>query len=235
MTELLVSAGVASREKFTTVYSGIEIEPLLQSHSLREIARRKLGYQPEHVVIGKIARLFHLKGHGYLIEAATDLVRAKPLVRFLLVGDGILRNEIEQRIRVAGLESYFQFVGLAQPEEIPGLVAAMDIVVHTSLREGLARALVHGLLAGKPVVSFDIDGAREVVFDDVTGYLVAPQNSKALAAAIHRLLTNPSLRARLGDQGRALCEKLFCHRRTTGDIRALYDDLLSIAKRRSDC
>ena len=158
MTDLLVDAGVAPREKFTTIYSGIEVEPLLESHRLRDAVRSKLGYRPDHVVIGKIARLFHLKGHEYLIEAAKRLVRAEPLARFLLVGDGVLRDQLERQIRAAGLEEHFQFVGLVPPEEIPGLVAAMDIVVHTSLREGLARALVHGLLAGKPVVSFDIDG-----------------------------------------------------------------------------
>ena len=101
----------------------------------------------------------------------------------------------------------FSFVGLVPPEEIPGLVAAMDIVVHASLREGLARALVHGLLAGKPVVSFDIDGAREVVLDGVTGYLVPPRDCGALAAALQRLAADRALRTRLGGQGRARCQK----------------------------
>ncbi len=231
MTDLLVDAGVAPREKFTTIYSGIEVEPLLQSHRLRDAVRGKLGYRPDHVVIGKIARLFHLKGHEYLIEAAKRLVRAEPLARFMLVGDGVLRGQLERQIRRAGLDEHFQFIGLAPPEEIPGLIAAMDIVVHTSLREGLARALVHGLLAGKPVVSFDIDGAREVVLEGVTGYLVPSQDCGALAAALQRLTADIDLRARLGGQGRARCKEQFCHRRMTRDIRALYEWLLSIAER----
>jgi len=230
MTDLLVSAGVAPRDQFTTIYSGIEVEPLLQGHRLRDAVRRKLGYRPDHVVIGKIARLFRLKGHQYLIEAAKRLVRAEPLARFLLVGDGVLRNQLERQIRAAGLEEHFQLIGLVPPEEIPGLVAAMDIVVHTSLREGLARALVHGLLAGKPVVSFDVDGAREVVLDDITGYLITPRDCGALAAALQRLSVDSGLRIRLGGQGRALCQEQFCHHRTTRDTRALYERLLSIAK-----
>jgi glycosyltransferase involved in cell wall biosynthesis len=230
MTDLLVGAGVAPREKFTTIYSGMEVEPLLESYRLRDAVRGKLGYRPEHVVIGKIARLFYLKGHNYLIEAARRLVRTEPLSRFLLVGDGVLREQLQQQIRAAGLEEHFQFVGLASPQEIPGLVACMDIVVHTSLREGLARALVHGLLAGKPVVSFDIDGAKEVVLDDLTGYLIPPQDSIVLAAALQRLAADPDLRNRLGGQGRDLCEKQFCHHRMTKEIRALYERLLSIAK-----
>ena len=225
MTDLLVSAGVAPREKFTTIYSGIEVEPLLESYRLREAVRSQLGYRPEHVVIGKIARLFHLKGHEYLVEAAKRLVRAAPLVRFLLVGDGVLRDQLQRQIRAAGLEEHFQLVGLVPPKEIPGVVAAMDIVVHTSLREGLARALVHGLLAGKPVVSFDIDGAREVVLDGITGYLIAPQDSGSLAAALLRLAKDSTLRTRMGGQGRARCAERFCHHRMTHDIRCLYQRL----------
>ncbi len=232
MTDLMVSAGVAPREKFTTIYSGIEVEPLLESDRLRNSLRSKLGYQPEQVVICKIARLFHLKGHQYLIEAAKQLVRTEPQVRFLLVGDGVLRDQIQRQIHAAGLADYFQIVGLVPPEEIPGLVAASDIIVHTSLREGLARALVHGLLAGKPVVSFDIDGAREVVIEGVTGFLVPPQDHGALAAALERLAADQALRARCGGEGRARFPEQFCHHHTTQQIRALYERLFSIARKR---
>jgi glycosyltransferase involved in cell wall biosynthesis len=231
MTDLLVNAGVAPREKFTTIYSGLEVEPLLESHRLRDAVRARLGYQPEHVVIGKIARLFHLKGHEYIIRAATDLVRTEPNVRFLLVGDGILRRKLVRQVHTAGLDPYFQFTGLASPEDIPGLVAAMDIVVHTSLREGLARALVHGLLAGKPAVSFDIDGAREVVLNDVTGYLTPPLDCGAIFKALGRLVADAALRARLGEQGRARCREQFCHHRMTGLLRDLYGRLLSVARK----
>ncbi len=231
MTDLLVGAGVAPREKFTTIYSGMELEPLLESHRLRESTRCKLGYRPDHVVVGKIARLFHLKGHEYVIEAARQLVGAAPSLRFLFVGDGALRKQLQVRIQAAGLDRHFQFFGLATPEEIPGLVAAMDIVVHASLREGLARALVHGLLAGKPVVSFDVDGAREVVVDGETGYLVHPLDRRGLAHAIQQLAADSALRDRLGSNGRARCEKTFNHRDMTRDIRAVYATVLSIANR----
>ncbi len=74
MTELMVSAGVAPREKFTTIYSGMEVEPLLRSAEHRQRVRRELGYGPEDVVIGKIARLFKLKGHADVIEAARSVI-----------------------------------------------------------------------------------------------------------------------------------------------------------------
>src|SRR5439155_16369680 len=81
MTDLLVSAGVAPREKFTTIYSGMDVEPFLHADQHRERMRQQWGYEPQHVVIGKIARLFHLKGHADLIRAAAEVVRANADVR----------------------------------------------------------------------------------------------------------------------------------------------------------
>src|SRR5262245_12148271 len=175
MTDLMVNAGVAPREKFTTIYSGMDVEPFLQADMHRAAMRSQLGYKPEHIVIGKIARLFHLKGHGDVIRAAADVVKANPNVRFLLIGDGLLREQLQRQIDDEGLSQHFRFEGLVPPSEIPRYISAMDMLVHASLREGLPRALPQALIAGKPVVSYDIDGAREVAINGQTGFLVQPQ------------------------------------------------------------
>jgi len=227
MTDLMVAAGVAPREKFVTIYSGMEVEPLLDSERHRDRVRSELGYRPEHVVIGKVARLFHLKGHDDLIQAATQVVRSEPGVRFLLVGDGLLAEPLRQQIAAAGLDLHFQFTGLVPPQRIPELLAAMDIVVHTSLREGLARVLPQALIAGKPVVSYDIDGAREVVIPDETGYLVPPRNIAGIEQALCRLAADPELRRRLGSEGRRRVTDVFRHERMTAQLRDLYQRLLS--------
>ncbi len=177
MTDLMVGARVAPRSKFTTIYSGMEVEPLLHADDHRKEMRQQLGFADHHVVFGKIARLFHLKGHEYLIEAARLMADDLPDVRFLLVGDGILRKPFEDRIAKLGLSDRFVFTGLVPPESIPRYLGAMDALVHTSLREGLARALPQALIAGKPVISYDIDGAREVIIDGETGYLLRPKPS----------------------------------------------------------
>ncbi len=226
MTSMLVEAGVAPAEQFTTVYSGMEVEPFLKANTLRATVRARLGYRDEHVVVGKIARLFHLKGHEYLVRAAEQVVRAQPNVRFLLVGDGILSDEIHHRVAQAHLDDYFQFTGLVPPEEIPGLIGAMDVVVHTSLREGLARVLPQALIAGKPVVSYDVDGAREVVINDVTGILLEPMSIDPLAEALTRLAADAPLRSRLGAQGQTLFTEQFRHEHMTAQLRALYERLL---------
>jgi len=228
MTELMVSARIAPREKFVTIYSGMEVEPFLAAGEHRQQTRSRLGYSDEHVVIGKIARLFHLKGHEYLVRAAEQVVTARPNVRFLLVGDGILREQIESQVRRAKLEPYFQFTGLVPPEQIPDLIGAMDVVVHTSLREGLARVLPQALIAGKPVVSYDIDGAREVVISGETGFLLPPESIQELADSLSQLAGDPQLRERLGSRGRELFSEQFRHENMSRQLRQLYVRLLAI-------
>ncbi len=226
MTDLLVSADVASRDKFTTIYSGMEIEPFLDAGRRRQEARQSLGYEPQHVVVGKVARLFHLKGHEYVIQAARQVIARAPNTRFLLVGDGLLRGRIQRQIDAADLTPYFQLVGLVPAEEIPRLLAATDMVVHASLREGLARVLPQALLVGRPAISFDIDGAREVIHPGSTGLLVNAQDIDGLATAILELVENPPLRERMGTAGSRHCRELFAHQFMTRRIREVYTRVL---------
>jgi glycosyltransferase involved in cell wall biosynthesis len=227
MTDLMVENHIAPREKFTTIYSGLEIEPLLAADSKREAARAELGFGPEHFVIGKIARLFNLKGHEYLVRAAPAIVAAWPNARFLLVGDGALRKRIESQVAAVGLTDRFKFLGLVAPERIPELIAAMDVVVHASLREGLARTLVQALLVGRPVVSYDIDGAREVVIHGETGYLLPPKSVEELVQAMTRLAADTALRVRMGLTGRRQFADRFRHEQMVDALLRLYDRLLA--------
>lgn len=227
MTDLMVNTKIAPREKFVTVYSGMEVEPFETASEHRERMRATLGYRDEHVVFGKIARLFHLKGHDELIASASDVVRQNANARFLLVGDGILRPQLELQIHAAGLKKYFHFAGLVDPREIPHYLGAMDALVHTSLREGLARALPQALIAGKPVVSYDIDGAREVCISDETGYLVPPRDLAMLTEAMVRLASDNDLRTRLGKTGRERFTDQFRHTTMTRRLRELYGKLLN--------
>ena len=102
----------------------------------------------------------------------------------------------------------------------------MDMLVHVSLREGLARALPQALLAGKPVISYDIDGAKEVVLHEKTGLLLPPKSVEELQSAVLRLALDPSLRQELGRFGQSRCSKMFDHGNMTREIRELYQRLL---------
>lgn len=227
MTRLMVDAGVAPREMFTTIYSGMDVDALLSAGEHRQRVRAELGYAADDVVVGKIARLFRLKGHADVIRAARQVVREVPRARFLFVGDGLLQADLRREIAAAGLTEHFQFTGLVPPERIPDLLSAMDIVVHASLREGLARVLPQALIAEKPVVSYDIDGAREVVLTGETGYLLSPQDIDGLARALVVLGKGGGLRQRMGEAGRRRFADLFRHEWMTARIRALYGSVLA--------
>lgn len=226
MAEQYVAAGIAPAEKFVTVYSGMDTEPFLTPPRPPETVRQELGLKPEHVVIGKVARLFHLKGHEYVIEAAKSVIERCPQARFLFVGDGILRTDFETEIARAGLADRFVFTGLVPPQQVAELIHAMDIVVHASLWEGLARVLPQGLLAGKPVVSYDVDGAKEVVIPGETGYLLPPRSTAELAEALIELSEDADLRTRLGAAGRERFAEQFCRKTMVRRLREVYADVL---------
>ena len=227
MTEQYVAAGIADREQFVTIPSGFDVEPYLVPRRDPAVVRRELGLDPEHVVIGKVARFFPLKGHEYLLEAAAAVIQRFPQVRFLFVGDGILRPTIEKRLQELGIREKFVLTGLVPPTQIAELVHAMDLVVHTSVWEGLARVLPQGLIAGKPVVSFDIDGAREVVIPDETGILVSPQSIPGLIRALSTLVEHPERRLKFGENGRTRFTDRFRHESMTRRIRDVYQDVLA--------
>jgi glycosyltransferase involved in cell wall biosynthesis len=231
MTDLMVDAGVAPRQKFTTIYSGMNIQPFVNAVQDRDAVRKRYGLTDQDIVIGKIARLFHLKGHDDLVTAAATVVRAQPHVRFLLVGDGILKSELQQRIESLGLSRHFIFTGLVPPSDVPSLIGAMDALVHTSYREGLARALPQALIAGRPAVSYDVDGAKEVVIDNETGFLIPPGDTDRLAESIIQLAGNPEMRRSMGREGQGRFTKQFDHRTMTHQIRSLYQQVLESSDR----
>jgi glycosyltransferase involved in cell wall biosynthesis len=227
MTYQYVTAGIAPREKFVTVYSGMEVDPFVNPPRPRDAVRSELGFDREHIVVGKVARLFELKGHEYVIAAARTVIARNDRVRFLFVGDGLLREQLTDEIARAGLSRHFVFTGLVPPERIPELIAAMDIVVHASLREGLARVLPQALVGGKPVVSYDIDGAREVVLPGETGFLLPPRSVAEMADAIVQLADDPDMRRRYGETGREKFIDQFRHQTMTKRLREIYECVLA--------
>ena len=160
------------------------------------------------------------------MNAAPEIVRCVPTVRFFLIGDGMLQEHLKKRAETLGILGNFVFAGLIDRERIPEMIAAMDIVVHTSLREGLARVLPQALAMGKPCVSFDIDGAPEAVINGKTGYLVKPFDSIGLADAVNKLLVNPKVRKRMGEEGRKLVDPAFRTETMVRQISEVYEMLL---------
>jgi glycosyltransferase involved in cell wall biosynthesis len=173
------------------------------------VIRRQLGLREDHIAVGTIARLFHLKGHDDLLDLAPGLCSRFPQLRFMWVGDGLLRSAFEKRIAEMGLQDRFILTGLVPPARIPELANAMDILVHPSRREGLARALPQGGLCGCPCVTYDIDGAKEGVLSGQTGFVIPPFDKAMFGEAIAQLMGDESLRRSMGSAGREFALKRF--------------------------
>ena len=209
MRDQSLAGGVGRRDQYVTVYSGMDTQPFLHSPVSRDEVRASLGIRPDDVIVGTIARLFYLKGHDDLLALAPELCAKHPHLRFMWIGDGLLRGEFEKKIRELNLQDRFILTGLVPPTRIPELVNAMDILVHPSRREGLARALPQGQLAGCPVVTYDIDGNREGLIDGQTGFLVSPFDRNVLGSRLSELVSDRALSHAMGVGGREFAVKRF--------------------------
>lgn len=203
MREQSLLAKVGRPDQYVTVYSGMQTAPFLNPPVPRHVIRREFGLREEDIAIGTIARLFELKGHDDLLDVAPGLCATFPTLKFLWIGDGVLRGSFERRVAELGLTDRFILTGLVPPEKIPQLTHAMDMLVHPSRREGLARALPQGALAEKPVITYDIDGNREALIEGETGYTLPPFDKDQLSAKIAMLARDPELRKQMGERGRA--------------------------------
>ena len=227
MTEQAHAAGIGRPEQFVTAYSAIEEDDFLEpiSEERKKEFRYRYEISEDAVVLITIARLFMLKGHKYIIESARRLSKQFKEAVWLFVGDGNLAREFKKRVWELGLADRIKFTGLLPPGRIPLAIQSSDILVHCSLREGLARALPQAMLCAKPVISFDIDGAREVVNEN-TGRLIEPQNVEQLTNGCAELIGDKDLRDKLGRAGRESVKEKFAPEIMVDTIEAVYQKLL---------
>ncbi len=227
MTSQATEVGIGRPEQFITAYSAIEekdfLEPIPQEQ--KKQFRQKYSIAEDAVVLVTIARLFMLKGHGYIIESAKELSKRFENCVWLFVGDGNLAEQYKQQVLESGLAEKFRFTGLLPPGDIPLAIQSSDILVHCSLREGLARTLPQAMLCGRPAISFDVDGAREVVNEN-TGRLIEPKNIEQLTKACAELIQDEDLRKRLGEQGRESVKTKFAPETMVDTIETVYQKLM---------
>jgi glycosyltransferase involved in cell wall biosynthesis len=221
MKRQYLAAGIGREDQYTRIFSGFNLEPFLMASNDLAL-RAQFGLAPEDIVVGEIGRLVPLKGHDDLFAVAPALVQQYPTMKFLLVGDGPLRQRFDKQARALGLQKHFVFAGLVPPEAVARLVGIMDLVVHLSLREGLARALPQALAAARPIVAYDCDGAGEVCLENHTGFLVKPRDLVNLREKVLRLAGDPQLRAGMGQSGRQFVRERFPLQRMVDELHGLY-------------
>jgi len=226
LRQYLIANGL-SPQKVVTVHNAVDLETFASGVSLYndKALRNRLGIGSDQPIVSTIGRLTSQKGHRYFLESAKRILEVLPETRFLIIGDGPLRDEFEGLSLSLGIAQAVRFLGYRQ--DIATLMSTSDVITMPSLREGLPYVLLEALALARPVVGTRVGGIPEVVKHGETGFLVPPKDSESLAKAIIQLLRNPEEAARLGERGRELVLREFNVETMVQKIAAIYTEVLS--------
>ncbi len=240
MTNQFLARGIGSPTQYTTVRSGMDIDPFLHPAPGEDRAtmRAQLGFTDNDFVIGTVARLAQHKGHDDLLDALAPALRANPTWKLLWIGDGWWRERLLTKARDLGISvteldtspshrltgspSQLTLTGLVPPTDIPALLRAMDVLAHPSYREGLPRTVPQALLAHVFPIAYDCDGTGEVCINMHTGRLVPTGNLPALREAITWAATHPQERAAMTKTGHHRCRTDFSTEAMVQSLENIY-------------
>ncbi len=224
MTAQFLARGIGRPPQYTTVYSGMEVGPFLHAApgESRDEIRRQLGVSENSFVIGTVARLAQHKGHDDLLDALAEDLRANQSWKLLWVGDGWWKDRLIAKAEQLGLRESIVLAGLVRPERIPGLIRAMDVLAHPSVREGLPRTVPQALLSGVMPIAYDVDGTSEACRELQTGRLVRPGDLAGLREAVRWAFAHEGERRRLAERGRAECTTRFAAETMVAELEKVY-------------
>jgi glycosyltransferase involved in cell wall biosynthesis len=210
-------------DRITLIGNAVDPDRLKEGEGHRDRLRAELGLE-DRTVVGCVGRIVGAKAYDIMLEVACRLRSGRRDAAFILIGDGPQRESLEARRRELGLTEGVSLLGMR--EDIPGLLAAMDIYLITSLREGLPLSLIEAMMAGKPVVSTRVGGIPEVIEHGVDGLLVEPGDVEGTVAALKTLLDDPGRRAAMGERGRRKAIDRYAPSRVLGIIESRYAEIL---------
>jgi glycosyltransferase involved in cell wall biosynthesis len=211
--------------RVVTLANAIDVDAIPTGAEARVRARVLLGAGPEELLVGTLGRLHEpKKGLRSFLSAAARVAAADPRARFVLIGDGPARRELERFTASLGLGDRVRFAGERTDADL--LVAGLDLLVQPSLWEGFGLSALEGMAAGRPVVASRVGGVPEVIRDGVDGILVPPGDPVRLAEAMTAILRDPERAARLGASGRARARREFHVDRLVRETASLYSELL---------
>lgn len=221
----LVQFGVAPVERFQVVPLGLDLAPLFDVSAQRGVLRRELGVSPDAPLIGIVGRLFPIKNHSLFLDAAARLLTEQPDARFVIVGDGALRAELEARAEQADLAGRVYFTGWRH--DLTTIYADLDVLAVSSRNEGTPVSAIEAMAAGCVVVATRVGGLPDLIDDGRTGSLVPGDDPTALSSAIGRMLSDPVESETVRAAARADVERRFMATRLVEEMKALYLHLLA--------
>jgi glycosyltransferase involved in cell wall biosynthesis len=222
LKERCLACGVPE-ERCVLIENGIDTQDFFRPQGTGE-AKRRLGIPPERLVVGAVGRLSAEKGFDVLIQSVDRLLAAGLDLELLIAGEGDQAGHLRDLITMLGRGDRIRLLGYCS--DPVGLYQAMDVFALSSLREGLPNVLLESMAMGVPVVATRIAGVPRLVRDRENGLLVEAGSADALTSALALLLSDPGLRARLGQEGRRTVEAGYSFRTRIKRIRAIYDELL---------
>ena len=206
-------------EQIAVVYNGIE--PIaIPSAEEKEALLQSYGGRPGEKAVGMVARLEEVKDHETFLLGAQNVLEKRKDVRFYIVGDGSLREELERRVLELGISEWVTFTGFVK--DVEKIEAALDIAVITSKAEALCLSIIESNIAGVPAVGTDSGGVAEVIKDGETGYLVPVGDADKLAERIEELLADDAKRKAFGEHAKKRAESMFMADKMTKRIEKLY-------------
>lgn len=221
--------GIGTPEKYTTIYSGFELNSFVADGNIddEEIKRERnrLGISNDDTILGTVSRLEPRKGHVYLFDALKQILNANKKIKLLVAGNGDYENELRKYVRQNQLSDHVIFLGFRR--DVPRIMRIMDIFTLTSLWEGLPRVLVQAALMQLPVVTFDVEGAWEVVKENENGFIVPVADVDQLAERLKFLIDNPDLAKVMGKRGRDFVSSKWDTSEMVNKITQLYESTIS--------
>jgi glycosyltransferase involved in cell wall biosynthesis len=214
----------ASEDRIHVIRNAIHTQRFDRASDIERDELQSLFPQPRTLLVGAAGRLSPEKGFDVLIDAAAHVVRSRPGVGFVLFGDGPLRDALGHQIAQHQLERHFVLAGFTP--ELDRWLPGFDLTVLPSHTEGLPNVVLESLAARVPVVATAVGGTPEVVDDGVSGYLVPPGQSTALARRILDVLANDALRRRMGQQGHRRVREAFTFAAQAWHYRRLFETLV---------
>jgi L-malate glycosyltransferase len=221
--KVLVLGGVPER-LIEVVPSGIDFAPFREVKE-RDFLRKEFRFGPEEYLVGIVAQLEDHKGHQDLIEAARILKGQAPRLRIVIVGEGSLRLQLDRQARDLHVDDVVYFLGFR--EDVPRILASLDLFVLSSRMEGLGSSLMDAMASRLPVVATQAGGIPEVVLHRETGLLVPPHDPQALAQAILKLYLDKALAARLAQRGFEVVHERFSAEAMALKIVGIYERIAS--------
>jgi glycosyltransferase involved in cell wall biosynthesis len=222
--DYVIKRGI-SPAKVKVIYNGINLERLKPNPDVVARIRQQVKLPPGGKIIGITASLTPAKDHATFLKAAKAVASIVPETRFVMLGDGPLRPDLERMSRELGIESVVTFFG--NQRDVGSYISSYDIACLTSFdHEGCSNATLEAMALGKPVIVTDIGGNREVVEHGITGLLVPPKNPEALANNIIRYLKQPELAQRIGQQAKQKVLTQFSIPRMVQEYQDLFETAL---------